>query len=123
MVMVACVASVLRGWPRTLDLAKKLESHSALSPCPSGGILTGGAAGSNVWLAKTTGSLLITTGVSPGERPDETSFGQSSLKLWQPETSAASNTQGTIGRRNRNIGSAFHFPEDASLNHEFVCAV
>src|ERR1700730_19050365 len=93
MVTVACVLSVLRGWPRTLALAKKLASHSAFSPGASGGISVGGAAGSNVWLAKATGFLLTSTGASRGWRVDE-----KSLDVWQPETSPPGNTQKTKRR-------------------------
>jgi hypothetical protein len=51
MVRIACDASVLRGWPRTLDLARKSASHTAVSLVLKGGIFGGGAARSNVWLA------------------------------------------------------------------------
>jgi len=106
MVTVACVASVFRGWPRTLALDKKLESHSAISPDGSGGISVGGAAGSNVWLAKATGSLLIRTEASRGWRVDE-----ESLDVWQPKTSPPSNTEGTMRRRECKTASAIPFSE------------
>jgi hypothetical protein len=115
MATVACVASVLRGWPRTVVLAKKLESHSALSPGANGGISAGGAAGSNVWLAKTTGSLLISTGACRGLCVDERS-----LDVWQPYASPPSNTQGTRTRSKCNMASVFHFAKGDAPNHS-VC--
>jgi len=71
-----------------------------------GGISVGGAAGSNVWLAKATGSLLIRTEASRGWRVDE-----ESLDVWQPKTSPPSNTEGTMRRRECKTASAIPFSE------------
>ena len=95
MVRVACEASVLRGWPRTLDLAMKSASHTAVSPVPRGGIFAGGAARSNLWLAYATGSLVISTASFRSCGADETSG-----DVWQPQASPPTNTQDTMNRRN-----------------------
>src|SRR5882672_11429684 len=109
MVTVACVASVCRDSPRTLALDRNWESHSALSPEARGGISDGGAAGSNMRLAKATGCLSmigkgVGTGASPSGRRDEKPRHAS-----QPRISTPSKTQNAIKPREGNTASAFHF--------------
>src|SRR5277367_4699397 len=86
-VRVAWVASVLRDSPRTLALDWKLESHSAVSCWARGGISACGAAGSNVWLAKTTGCLvMVSLGASAVWRGEE-----NFLTASQPKTRTSNN--------------------------------
>jgi len=94
MVRVACVASDLCGWPRTLDLARKSASQTAVSFGPSGGMFAGGAARSKVWLAYTEASLVICTA----------SFaicgaGGVELDGWQPVANVLANKQVRMRRR------------------------
>src|SRR4029077_4774196 len=58
-VTVACVASDRRDSPATLARDTKLESQAAISPGTRGGMSAGGALGSKVWFATTTGCLLM----------------------------------------------------------------
>src|SRR6266446_7074150 len=105
-VTVACVASVCRVSPRTLALETKLDSHSALSPVDRGGISAGGAAGSNVRLAKATGCLVIVGAeVSPACRRDDELRHAS-----HPRTSPPSNKQSTMSPREGKATSTSHFP-------------
>src|SRR6202035_3211613 len=105
-VRVACVASICRDFPPTLALDRKSESHSALSPECRGGISAGGAAGSNVRLAKGTGCLLIVgTEASLVCRREGTPRQPS-----QPKISTASNTHSKITRLEGNTASTFHSP-------------
>src|ERR1700751_5953883 len=94
MVTKACVPSVCCVSPPTFASERKLESHSACSPVPSGGISAGGLAGSNVRLAKATGSLSTVAAGAEDCRNDD--------RVPQPKppaTSAPSNTQSQVDPR------------------------
>lgn len=66
----------------------------------------GGLAGSKVRRAKLTGCLLmVTAGVFLSGWLHERAH-----QPRQAMTSASSNTEGAMDRRNRSIASAFHFP-------------
>src|SRR5712672_3572506 len=119
-VTVACVASAGRDSPRTLALDWKSESHSAVSPGRSGGISVGGAAGSNVWLTKTIGCLLMVgNAASPacprGDRSPRPRHDS------QPNTSTTINPPTTSKPRKFNPASAIHSLDNPSPEPR-ICA-
>src|SRR5712672_2101973 len=112
-VTVACVASAGRDSPRTLALDWKSESHSAVSPGRSGGISVGGAAGSNVWLTKTVGCLLMVGNAASPACPRGDRFPRPCHDS-QPNTSTTIKPPTTSKRRKFKPTSALHSPDNPS---------
>lgn len=101
-----------------LALDRNSESHSAVSPVDSGGMLAGGADGSNVRLAKATGCLMMVGAeASLGCWRDDDSRHAS-----QPRKSTPTSTQITIKRRKVNQPPYSILRIRLGANHEFVAA-